>query len=104
MTTVFEIPLQPQSQKFSITLSGQTYNFQVIWREAAEGGWVLDIANVNNVSLACGLAMVPKINLLQQYAYLGIGGSLIVETTEEDGVPKFDTMGSATKLYYVTEP
>lgn len=99
--TFFEIPTSSMAQLFSIALNGVTYNLRLIYRDTDMGGWVLDIADANNVQLACGIPLVTGANLLDQYAYLGIAGVMIAST---DGdfltPPTFDNMGDLGHLWF----
>lgn len=101
MSTVREIPLSAQSQTFQITLSGKAYRLAVTWRDPY--GWFLDIARVDGTALVSGIPLVTGADLLAQYAYLGIGGALVVVSDgDPDAVPTFDNLGSSAHLYYVT--
>lgn len=101
---VQEIPLLPTPQKFSIVLNNTTYQATVLWRAADMGGWVLDLATGDvGAPIVSGIPLVTGVNLLEQYEYLGIGGSLIVQTDHDvDAVPTFDNLGSTAHLYFVT--
>nr|WP_155295335.1 hypothetical protein [Chromobacterium violaceum] len=86
-------------------LGSTTYQFVLVWRDAHEGGWFLDINDIAGNQLACSLPLLPGADLLAQYEHLGIGGGLYVAT---DGDllarPTFDSLGVSTWLYYVTTP
>lgn len=98
---VLEIPLSPEPQTFRITLSQVEYQLTVIWRDADQGGWVLDIADAQGVPILEGAPLVTGANLLSQYAYLGIPGRLIVQTDfAPDEVPTFANLGRSSRLYY----
>lgn len=104
MSQIFEIPLNPQSQRFAITLGTITYNLQVIWN-AKSNCWVMDINDVDNLPLVCGIPLVTGLNLLQQYAYLGIGGVMVTMTdAAPDSPPTYRNLGASGHLYYVTVP
>jgi predicted Zn-dependent protease with MMP-like domain len=99
----FEIPLTPNPQRFNITLSGVQYRLAVVWRNAEQGGWVLDIADVNGNPIIQGIPLVTGANLLEQYDYLGLGGVLWCQTTDNpDAVPTFDNLGVGSHLYWWT--
>lgn len=89
-------------QKFTISLAGVTYNMVLQWN--GQGSfWGLDIADQNNVPIIQGLPLVTGIDLLEQYAYLGIGGQLIVTTDFDTGAPPTSSnLGSQSHLYFVT--
>lgn len=100
---IFEIPLSNASQTFQITLGGVQYQMTLIWRAAPQGGWVLDIADVQGNGIVSGIPLITGADLLEQYAYLGIGGELWVQTDgDAAAVPTYDNIGSTSHLYFVT--
>jgi hypothetical protein len=101
--TVQEIPLVAASQTFDISLANVVYKMTLVWRAAPEGGWVLDIADSDSVPILAGIPLVTGADLLAQYAYLGFGGELIVQTDHDvDAVPTFENLGDTSHLYFVT--
>ena len=104
MSTAYEIPLQVGiPQTFTAKLSGVEYQLTLQYRNAPNGGWVLDIANSAGVPIVSGIPLVTGANLLEQYAYLGFGGRLWVQTTSNpDAVPTFSNLGEDGLLYWVT--
>lgn len=101
---VYEIPLSPRPQTFGITLAGRALNLTLLWRNVDEGGWVLDIADGENVPIVRGIPLVTGADLLGQYAYLGFGGQLIVQTDHDtDAVPTWENLGDTSHLYFVTD-
>ncbi len=101
--TIYEVPLSPQSQVFSIALNGVTYNLTLMWRTApAPGNWVLDIADSANNPLIQGIPLVTGCDLLGQYEYLGIGGGLWVSTDgDPSAIPTYSNLGTLSHLYFV---
>lgn len=100
--SVFEVPLSPQPQRFSVPLAGLTYNLKVRWCATA-ACWMLDIADAEGNPIVQGIAIITGADLLEQYAYLGIGGQLIAQTDHNvDAVPTFDNLGDIGHLYFVT--
>lgn len=99
--SVFEIPLQPRPQRFSVTLLGVSYGMRTRWNDAA-GVWVLDISDVNGNELVNGLAMITGADLLGQLGYLGIGGQLLVIPTQptNEQVPGFADLGTTWALVF----
>lgn len=99
----YKIPLSTGPQKFRIQLGTTTYQLVLIWRDTDQGGWFLDINDTAGNAIVNGIPLLPGSDLLAQYQYLGIGGSLYVLT---DGdplmVPTFGSLGVSTWLYYVT--
>ncbi|MDD2056618.1 hypothetical protein D3C77_541250 [compost metagenome] len=99
----FEIPLSPNPQSFSITLSAVEYRLTVQFRNAEQGGWVLDIADTSNNPIIEGIPLVTGVNLLEQYGYLGFKDILWCQTTDDpDAVPTFDNLGIGSHLYWYT--
>ena len=103
--TVVEVPLSAQPETFSISLGGIAYQLTVIYRDAAEGGWVLDIADANGTPVVGGIPLVTGCDLLEQYAHLGFTGGLAVQTDHDTfAVPTFANLGSRSHLYFVVTP
>ena len=104
MATAYEIPLQASAQTFVISLAGVTYGMTLRWC-ASNASWILDIADANGVALVQGIPLVTGADLLAQYAYLGIGGSLYAQTDHDVyQVPNYAGLGSSGHLYFVTTP
>lgn len=103
MASIFKLPLvQGRPQRFTITLGGVVYQMVLTYRNATDGGWFLDIANANGVPILSGIPLVTGADLLAQYAYLGFGGQLWVQTASDpDAVPTFDNLGGDAALYWV---
>ncbi|MBY4728354.1 MULTISPECIES: phage baseplate plug protein [Burkholderia] len=104
MTTFYEIPLTPDPQTFTITLSSVIYRLTVQYRAAGGTGWILDIADANGNALVNGIPLVTGVDLLGQYAYLGFGGRLWVQgAVSPDDVPTFDDLGVGSHVFWVTD-
>lgn len=102
MATTYEIPLSAEPQSFSITLGSTEYRLSLQYLDTTEGGWLLNIADTSGNPIASGLPLVTGHDLLEQYAYLGIGGALYVGTdADPDAVPTFDNLGTASHVYFV---
>lgn len=103
MAKAFEVPLSAEPQVFSIALAGTTYKLRLAWNDASSC-WTLDIADALGAPMVQGIPIVTGLDLLAQYGYLGIGGSLIVQTdTNPDAVPTYDDLGTTGRLYFITE-
>ncbi|MGA4275570.1 phage baseplate plug family protein [Ralstonia nicotianae] len=97
----FEIPLTPVPQTFDVTLVGVGYQFTLQWRDTTNGGWILDIADSTGNPLVCGIPLVTGVDLLAQYAYLGFGCELWVQTDAADAPPTYTNLGTESHLYCV---
>lgn len=103
MANFYTIPLQGTPETFKITLAGIDYFLTVKYQNIDQGGWFLDIYDANNNPLVCGIPFVTGCNLLEQYAHLGFGGRLWVQTDHDpDAVPTFNNLGTEANLYWVT--
>lgn len=101
MPTPYLVPLKATNQKLQVMLAGQPYNLTVRWNEMNQS-WMLDIADGDSNPLVSGIAIVTGRDLLAPYAYLGIGGQLIAQTTNDtDAVPTFANLGNLGNLYFV---
>lgn len=104
MPKFFEITLESKPQRFSISLAGKQYSMRLRWRAAVNGGWVLDISTQEGAPIVEGIPLVTGANLLEQYPHLGFAGRLWVQTSDNpDAPPTFNNLGSASKLYFVTD-
>ena len=77
--TPYEIPLSPNPQTFAIALAGVSYQLTITWNPAM-ACWVLDIANEDREPIVNGIPVITGLDLLAQYEYLNLGGSLVVQT------------------------
>lgn len=108
----FEIPLSASPQQMAITLSGVAYNLRFLYRDSQgaypnvlPAGWIMDLSDVNNNLLAGAIALVTGVDLLEQYAYLGISGAIVVATDgDPEAVPTYESLGTTTHVYYVPNP
>lgn len=102
MTTIYEIPLTPQPQVFNINIAGTAYRMQFLYHNCDQGGWAMDLMDAAGNPIVCGVPLVTGADLLAQYAYLGIGASLFVQSDgDPDAVPTFTGLGSTGHLYLV---
>lgn len=103
-TTPFEIPLQPSTpQRLTISLAGTTYTLVLHWC-GPEAAWVMDMLDATGQTLIIGgIPLITGVDLLKQYAYMNLGGSLVVQSDQEpDAVPTFDSLGTTGHLFFVT--
>lgn len=99
--SVFRFPNTPATpERFSVFLSSVQYICTFKWNAVA-AAWVLDMADSNGSPVLSGIPLVTGVDLLEPYAYLGIGGQLIVQTDNNpDAVPTFANLGDTGNLYY----
>ena len=103
MPDYLEIPLVSGPQSFAIRLSGLDYQFRIAYRNVAEGGYFLDIADGSGTPLVQGIPLVTGVDLLEQYHSLGFTGRMWVQTASNpDLCPSFDGLGSDSILLWVT--
>lgn len=95
----FEIPLQAGAQELTVPLGGVAYRLRLWWCDGITPAWMLDISTEQGAPLVRGIPLLPGADLLEQHAHLGILGRLGVVA---DGVPTYDSLGTSTKLYFVT--
>lgn len=119
MPAAYEIPLSGSPQRFAISLPMEsslpggaqgsyvmTFNYRDAAPEMAGGcGWTIDLFDASGGPILCGVPLVTGADLLGQYAYLNLGGHLIVRSEGiPDAVPTFDNLGSGGHLFWVTLP
>lgn len=103
--SVYQIPLSPGvAQGFVAPLAGGVaYNFRVFYVDApdGDGGWMMDISDSLGNPLLAGVPLVTGADLLAQYAYLGIGGTIYVITDGDPSAPPtFQNLGVNSHLAY----
>jgi hypothetical protein len=98
---VFTVPLTNVPQKFSIVLGGRQLVLVNKWNE--DSGWLLDIYDGQaNKPLIMAVPMIVGADLLSQYEYVGIPGSLIVYTDgNQFSDPTLSNLGGESNLYYL---
>ena len=81
MATFAQIPFQAgQGQVVNVSLGGTTYQLRMIWNVGNQS-WALDIYDSTGATpIIQGIALVSNVDLLAQYAYLGLGGKLVAVT------------------------
>lgn len=101
MANVYEIPTTSEPQTFAVSLSGVNYTLTLRWNTAA-GLWFLDIATADGVAILSGVPLVTGADLLEQYAYLNLGGKMFCATDNNpDMPPAFATLGDSSHLYWI---
>jgi hypothetical protein len=100
--SLFVIPTQPSSQTFQVQLGANFLTMTIMWRNAPDCGYVLDILDGNTgTPIVCGIPLVTGCDLLGQYAYLGLGGSLFVLTSGDPyAMPGYADLGVISFLYW----
>lgn len=100
--TRYIVPTAPQPETFTVALAGADYRLTLRWAEAAEGGWLLDLALADGTPLVAGVPLVTGVDLLAPYPHLGIGGMLWVLAADES-TPAADELGQTAQLIFETE-
>lgn len=103
MTKTFEIPLSAKSEVFSVTMGGADYTLRVNWC-IPMGRWILDILTGDaSKEILTGLPLSPGVDLLKQYAHLGILGELVAQVDHDvNAAPSFENLGTTGHLFYIT--
>ena len=103
MTAAYEIPLTPEAASFPIALGGTSYQLTIFWNRAAST-WVINLASADGTTpILSGIPLVTGTDLLSQYQYLGIAGSLTVQSDGDiDAMPTLDNLGTQSHLYFIT--
>jgi hypothetical protein len=105
---VSNLPNQALTVALSIDSTVKTLQLTFIWNKAA-GYWVMSVADalgnplLSSIPLVCGY--YPAANVLQQYAYLGIGSAYVLNSsgTNQD-IPDSTTLGSDFLLLWSDTP
>jgi hypothetical protein len=100
----FLIPLDNFPEQFDISLAGVQYIMISKWNDAPDAGWVLDIQDSTGTPIACNVPLITGDDCLDGLGYLGINGSLFVQTTGASplDVPTYANLGVDCNLYFQT--
>ena len=99
--TTYEVPLVSRQQALTATFpNGVTYQLRLIYQFNSDDCWLLDISDNSGNPIVQGIPLIPGVDLLAQYAYLGFGCKLFCATDGAAPVsPKWWNLGSAGHLY-----
>ena len=99
-----DFPLLPASaQEMQITLGSREYTVRFYFIDTSEGGWMMDLYDLEQLPLARGLPLVAGENVLQQHAYLGVEGEIRVQVDEDVlAEPSFSNFGTTGRVVFVT--
>lgn len=99
---VYEIPITASPQKTTVNLAGTDRVLTTAWCDPAQC-WILSIDNVDGTNVIDGMPMVTGVDLLGQYAYLGIGGSIFVQSLSDPSrVPGYSTLATDGLVFFWT--
>lgn len=83
-----------------MSLGGIATSIKVAWNDVA-AAWYLDISDAAGVPIIQGIPLVCGSNLLEQFAYLNLGGQLFAGSTFDLSVPPtFENIGTDAFLYF----
>jgi hypothetical protein len=101
--TNFEIPLSPRNQQFRIVLAGVPYVLRFLFNQTLDENacWILDILDVNENPIVCGLPVVTGEDMLVQYKYLGMNIVIFCFTDgDPSAVPTAVNLGVSSHVYF----
>lgn len=103
MANYYEVPVTPVPQRMAITLAGKPWNLGLYWNDIS-GKWIFDLSDQDKNPVLSGIPVVAGVDLLGQFEYLGIGGSLVVQTDADPYQdPTYENFGTGSRLIFVTE-
>jgi hypothetical protein len=97
---VFLVPFVPATpQILQISIGGTTYTMKVRWCVPANC-WMLDLSDASGNPILQGIPLITGTDLLAQFAYLGLGFSLLVQSNNDPtAVPTFASLGLTGNVY-----
>jgi hypothetical protein len=99
----YEIPLTNEAQSLTIQLGAGTYKLEVEWAYSFET-WIVHMNNTNGNRLLSSIPLVAGNDLLEPYAYMGLGGALYARTEGDVTLPPtYDNLGTLGRVYFVTK-
>lgn len=99
----YEIPLEPSDAAYSqqVTLDGNDYTLDIHWNEYG-GGWYMDIFGLTDTLIEIrGIRLVTGINLLGPYPVSALGEMWVIDGSDSDTEPTFESIGDTHSLLYV---
>jgi hypothetical protein len=79
-------------------------NMRLSWNTKA-ACWVIDISDSAGNPILQGVALVCGADLLEQFAYLDLGGQMIAQTDHAtDAPPTYTNLGSSGHLLFLPTP
>lgn len=101
---LYKIPLVNVPQRFNIELAGRPLTFESKWN-GQHSAWEINIYDgLTEDPLILAFPLVTGVNLLAQFAHLGIDGQFIAYTDgNETAPPTLDNLGDGGNLYYLLE-
>jgi len=101
---IFKVPLTGTQEKFKLRFKGVLYSCTLYWNYLAKNWFISFYLATDNTPLMLAMPLVTGVDLLKQYEYLNIGGSLIVYTNGDPAAtPSYINLGTESNLYFVTE-
>lgn len=87
-------------RRLQVTLGANLLTLRTYWNATA-ATWYLDITDIDGVSLARGLALLPGVNLLESETELTrtLGQFRVVPLDNTD-LPLIDTLGTRARLWW----
>lgn len=108
MSTTYTIPLTTEPNntfQCALTINGTPYTFQFFLAyNTVAGYWCMTISNAKtNTVLLSSIPLVTGCNLLEQYAYMGIGEAYIekADSSEINDSPDDTNLGTSFVLKWV---
>jgi len=97
---IYEIPLRPQPQLASVLFpNGSIYQLRLLY-QFNDDNWIMDILDVLDEPIICGIPLVTGADLLAQYEYLGLGCALYCTTDgDQFAPPLWWNLGSTAHLW-----
>jgi hypothetical protein len=99
-------------QRFRLTLEGVPLSVRVWWSafdsitaeligDGIQGQWYLDMVSTDGAIDINGMALVTGCDMLEPYAFDGLGGLWLVDDEGKARDPSLDDLGVTHTLYYV---
>lgn len=85
-----------------VSIDGIYYKFRFQWN-SRDTCWLLNISDINDSPLICGIKLVINYELIRQYAALIMpkGYLFLLDLSGTDLPCDFESLGTRCKLYYI---
>jgi len=105
---ISQIPLTTDpNQTFSVTIPGDTKSLELTFTlsyNTMSGYWVLGIYDSSENALVLGIPLLPDIDLLEQYKYMGLGTAVLLNIGDQSiAAPDDENLSSNFALMWEYE-
>ena len=101
---IYKIPFTNSPQTFNVSLKGRLLTLSNTWNYISST-WSVDVLDgVTSEPVILAIPLITGIDLLKQYSYLALGGSIIAYTDgNSDAPPTYEDLGISSNVYFLVQ-